>query len=115
MKELTNQCLHHIAGGAKGRTVNLNVNLNNSDGYCCSICVEAGWIDDLYDYEEVFKPASISATGVLSGLGSRLGFPGFVTGAAVGYLIDSTDFNALGENYKRDIMSEIQKGNTPTD
>ena len=42
MKELTNQCLHHIAGGAKGRTVNLNVNLNNSDGYCCSICVEAG-------------------------------------------------------------------------
>ena len=58
---------------------------------------------------------SIGATGVLSGLGSRLGFPGFVTGAAVGYLIDSTDFNALGENYKRDIMSEIQKGNIPTD
>ncbi|WP_448905918.1 hypothetical protein [Haemophilus parahaemolyticus] len=59
MKELTNQCLHHIAGGAKGKTVNLN----NSDAYCCSICVEAGLIDDLYDYEEVFKPASISATG----------------------------------------------------
>lgn len=103
MKELKQCCLHHVSGGAT----------SVSSG--CPDC------DDFFGIEDEELPVTNwnnwggRYSGAISVIGSRFGFVGSVSGFVVGSIIDVVDFNALGGNYKNNIMNEIKQGNIPLD
>lgn len=102
MKEITNTCcLHHVSGGygwqGDPNCPGCNgdwedkpvINLNNWGGR------NAGAL-------------SVVGGAVFNKVGSVMGF-------VVGSVIDITNFENLGENYKANIMSSIKNGNIPAD
>ena len=102
MIEIKNSCcLHHVSGG----------NYSEGDPNCPGC--RGDW-DDVGN-RDTFSPAPINATTIGGIAGGFWGPKGVVTGSIVGYIIDSTDFNAMGENYKDYIIDQINQGYLPAD
>lgn len=53
---------------------------------------------------------------LVGGLAGNFAGPwGAIVGSGAGHAIETTDFHALGENYKNSVAKDIAKGNIPAD
>ncbi len=118
MIELKNSCcLHHVSGGSYSYSGDPDCpgcrgdwDWNNVGNQATSVRSVASQIN-----RDTFSPAPIDAKTIGGVVGSYWGPTGALVGTAAGYAIDSTDFNALGENYKDSIMNELKQGTIPAD
>ena len=101
MKELTNQCLHHIAGGSD--------DYDDMPSGCCEECWKAG-IGRPKENTSTSRGLNFNFSTALSIVGGVFGTPGRLIGGGYGVILDNLDFEGRSRSMLEKAAKDYRNG-----